>query len=236
VKNKANNDYFGVTAAISTSAGVLERYGYDGFGTPRYMTSAFGNRSSSSYEWETLFDAYRYDLESGLYQVRYRYLHPKLGRWVSRDPIGELGGVSLYAYVINSPIRSTDTFGLFKACVDWDARDKCVAEAAADRDETIAIAEGALAQALADLDALTAACIADCARHGPLTRILCEHACEVGRAPQRAGVRALAASVIAGAHVVYATAVLACEAGATCIVPDDRDCPPGTSESRPIVT
>ena len=48
--------------------------------------------STSSKEWETLFDCYRYDSETGLYQVRYRYLHPNLGKWLSRDlvPVGDL--------------------------------------------------------------------------------------------------------------------------------------------------
>ena len=58
-----------VTAIINTSATVQERYGYDGFGQPRYMDASFGSRGSSSYTWETLFDGYRYDPESGLYQV-----------------------------------------------------------------------------------------------------------------------------------------------------------------------
>jgi RHS repeat-associated protein len=79
-----------VTAVVNTSGTVQERYGYSGFGIPRYMTASFGSRTSSSYDWETLFDGYRYDTDTGLYQVRYRYLHPNLGRWVSRDPLGDL--------------------------------------------------------------------------------------------------------------------------------------------------
>ena len=37
-------------------------------GTPRYMDSSFGSRSSSSYGWEILFDGYRYDPDTGLYR------------------------------------------------------------------------------------------------------------------------------------------------------------------------
>jgi hypothetical protein len=33
--------------------------------------------------------------------------------WLSADPIGERGGVNLYGYVKNSPIRSIDQLGLF---------------------------------------------------------------------------------------------------------------------------
>jgi RHS repeat-associated protein len=83
------HDYFHPTAIIDPFGAVQERYGYDAFGAARFMTPAFAS-STSSYAWETLFGAYRWDSESGLYQVRYRYYHPKLGVWEKRDPVDEL--------------------------------------------------------------------------------------------------------------------------------------------------
>lgn len=37
---------------------------------------------------------------------------PDLGRWITRDPIGERGGVNLYGYVQNNPINRIDPLGL----------------------------------------------------------------------------------------------------------------------------
>ena len=37
---------------------------------------------------------------------------PSIGRWLNRDPIGEDGGVNLYAYVFNSPTNRSDASGL----------------------------------------------------------------------------------------------------------------------------
>jgi len=37
-----------------------------------------------------------------------------LGRWINRDPIGEAGGVNVYAYVDNDSVGSVDPFGLWK--------------------------------------------------------------------------------------------------------------------------
>jgi RHS repeat-associated protein len=76
------------------------------------MNASFGS-VSSGFQWETLYGAYRYDAESGLYQVRYRYFHPRLGRWIARDPLGyEAGSANLYAYVANNPMAWVDSFGL----------------------------------------------------------------------------------------------------------------------------
>lgn len=48
----------------------------------------------------------------------------ELGRWLSRDPIEEDGGVNLYAYVENNPINYYDLFGLDES--NWFApNDRC---------------------------------------------------------------------------------------------------------------
>jgi RHS repeat-associated protein len=42
----------------------------------------------------------------------YRLYNAQLGRWISRDPIGEQGGINLYGYVGNDRIANADPFGL----------------------------------------------------------------------------------------------------------------------------
>ena len=44
----------------------------------------------------------------------YRYYDPLTGRWPSRDPIGEDGGLNLYGFVGNHPTISSDRFGLYQ--------------------------------------------------------------------------------------------------------------------------
>ncbi|MFX7298660.1 RHS repeat-associated core domain-containing protein, partial [Acinetobacter baumannii] len=41
--------------------------------------------------------------ETGLHYNRYRYYSPYVGRFVSKDPIGLLGGNNVYVYA-NNPI------------------------------------------------------------------------------------------------------------------------------------
>jgi len=42
----------------------------------------------------------------------YRYYDPKTGRWPSRDPIGEDGGINLYEIIWNNPVNDADILGL----------------------------------------------------------------------------------------------------------------------------
>jgi uncharacterized protein RhaS with RHS repeats len=51
----------------------------------------------------------------------YRFYQPELGRWVSRDPIAENGGLNLYGFVGNSPLTYWDILGLdhMKAFNNW---------------------------------------------------------------------------------------------------------------------
>jgi len=51
---------------------------------------------------------------AGLFRLRYygyRYYDPLTGRWPSRDPIGEMGGVSLYHFLHNDSVGNIDYLG-----------------------------------------------------------------------------------------------------------------------------
>ena len=104
-------DVFSCTAIVDTSGTVQERYGYNAFGLSRVMDADFNVISLSSYDWETRYACYRFDSESSFYQVRNRYLHPTLGRWLTREPLDL--GINLYAYVGNNPMSQIDSLGLF---------------------------------------------------------------------------------------------------------------------------
>ena len=45
-----------------------------------------------------------------------RSYNPSTGRWVSRDPMEELGGRNLYAFVRNRPLARVDPLGLAEDC------------------------------------------------------------------------------------------------------------------------
>ena len=51
------------------------------------------------------------DDESDLVYYGYRYYNASTGRWLSRDPIGEKGGINLYVLVGDDPIDKIDLFG-----------------------------------------------------------------------------------------------------------------------------
>lgn len=55
------------------------------------------------------------DATSGLYFYGYRYYDPVTGRWPSRDPIEEDGGLNLYGFVTNDSLNSFDLLGA-KSC------------------------------------------------------------------------------------------------------------------------
>jgi len=116
---------FNVTALVDAETGdVVERYLYDPYG----KVTVYEPDWSDTVDWqdsaknEVLYCGYRFDAETGLYNVRYRYYHPTLGRWVTKDPIGPAGGDNLYLYVHDSPLTSIDPFGL----LDQMSREQCL--------------------------------------------------------------------------------------------------------------
>ena len=55
---------------------------------------------------------------SALYLTLFREYDPAVGRWLSRDPIGESGGENIYAYVGDAPLMYTDPYGLSSEVYD----------------------------------------------------------------------------------------------------------------------
>src|SRR5690606_2816826 len=107
-------DYLDPAAVVNSGGTVQERYRYDAFGPVRFLEDDFEERvpNVSSVDWDFLFHAEFLDPESGLYNYGFRFYHPSLGRWISRDPIGERGGVNLYTFVGNDGVNGMDVFGL----------------------------------------------------------------------------------------------------------------------------
>ncbi len=104
-------DHLDPAAIIDTGGTVVERFGYDAFGPARFMDAAFSTLPASNADWNFLFHAEFLDTDSGLYNYGYRYYHPELGRWLSRDPIEEMDGLNLYAFVRNNGINYSDFIG-----------------------------------------------------------------------------------------------------------------------------
>lgn len=56
---------------------------------------------------------------TGLNLTLYRAYNPQTGRWLSRDPIGENGGLNVYGYVGNDPVGYIDPLGLDREVIFW---------------------------------------------------------------------------------------------------------------------
>jgi RHS repeat-associated protein len=96
-----------VTALLNAATGTESaRCEYDPFGNLLRATGPAA--AENAYRFSTQYT----DDITGLLYYGYRHYDPVHGRWLSRDPIGEAGGVNLYGFVGNDGINSLDILGL----------------------------------------------------------------------------------------------------------------------------
>lgn len=104
-----------VSEYLDAGESPVAHYVYDPFGNTAFSTGT--KAGDFVHRFSTKF----LDAETGLYYYGYRYYDPVTGRWPSRDPIGEEGGVNLYVFVFNSPYFWYDYLGRDAAAPTLDA-------------------------------------------------------------------------------------------------------------------
>ncbi|MDB5384527.1 MAG: repeat-associated core domain protein [Planctomycetaceae bacterium] len=128
------------TTLLSQNGTVEERVSYTAYGIASFYSASW-TPMSDTFDWESLYAGYRFDLATGLFHVRHRVYHPLLGVWLQRDPVSQMSEYlqrpsdlnellhhansfdapndrkrvfvpSLYAYADSTPERFTDPQGL----------------------------------------------------------------------------------------------------------------------------
>jgi RHS repeat-associated protein len=103
-------DHLGSVRELTSSTGQLvEKYDYDPYGN-QPTNDVVGGHGGGMADFG--FTGHWFHGPSGLSLSLYRAYDPSLGRWLSRDPIGEAGGINLYGYVANHPTKLIDPLGL----------------------------------------------------------------------------------------------------------------------------
>jgi RHS repeat-associated protein len=122
-------DGVGGLLAMETASGLFELPVYDANGNVQGLTDRTSGAVTASYEYSpfgealrangsyALLNPFRFstrfcDDETHLIYYGRRYYSPTLGRFLSRDPIEEKGGLHLYAFTANQPVNRWDIRGL----------------------------------------------------------------------------------------------------------------------------
>jgi len=100
-----------VTEYVDSGGNAVAHYAYDAYGNTINQSGAKAD------EFKFRFSTKYFDKETGNYNYGERIYAPRLGRFISEDPIGERGGLNLYGFCGNDPINKWDYLGMFSVAI-----------------------------------------------------------------------------------------------------------------------
>jgi len=109
---------YNVVALADTSGTVVERYDDNPYGERIVLeatTSSYTLDGDGVSDYANVIghQGLYHDTATSLVHNRARALNPDLGRFMQRDPLGYVDGMSVYEYVRSTPVNWVDPFGLY---------------------------------------------------------------------------------------------------------------------------
>lgn len=115
------NQQYSINAITTSTGTVAERYAYSAYGEPTICDSSGSPLSSSAINNRYTYTGREWDGTVGLYHFRARWMSPKTGRFLVRDPIGYSDGMGLYSYLRGQSLVTADPMGLSSIAVKVNA-------------------------------------------------------------------------------------------------------------------
>jgi RHS repeat-associated protein len=116
-----HKNYLDHVMAVSNDNGnLIEHYRYTAFGEPEIYAPNGTRLTTTAIDNDILWNVRRYEASNGLYMYLYRDYDAASGRWPSRDPVGEEGGVNLYGFVENNSLNIIDYLGEIGGIISVD--------------------------------------------------------------------------------------------------------------------
>jgi RHS repeat-associated protein len=107
------NQQYSVTAVTTSAGAIAERYAYSAYGEPTICDGSGSQISNSSINNRYSYTGREWDATVGLYHFRARWMSPKSGRFLTRDPIGfEGGSLNVQEYCHSKPFIYMDPTGM----------------------------------------------------------------------------------------------------------------------------
>lgn len=158
------------------------------------------------------------------YYYGFRYYDPQTGRWPSRDPLGEGGGLNLFAFLTNSTVNEWDLLGL-TACFDQDAFDDCADDCADDLQDCLDAADIAYDSCKNASDAVHGACYNLCENNtNSFLRNACRRGCDIQKGTGNSICFAAYVGLTSGCGLSATACTGGCAAGAVYTVGEGCPC------------